>query len=84
MQKVEVMEFDKAKRKFIFLQMVDLVTVPNAGDKIVFKISAQEIIFRVYDVHYSNNNNHVKVNVIRLSTLENYNSSGFSDITYYQ
>jgi hypothetical protein len=80
---VDVMEFDKAKRRFTFLDRVLLAAVPSAGDKVILKIGADEIIFKVYDVHYFNNNATPKVNVIRLSSLNDYNSSGFSDINYY-
>jgi hypothetical protein len=80
---VEVMEFDKAKRRFTFLERVLLASVPAAGDKVVLKIAADEIIFKVYDVHYFNNNSIPKINVIRLGTLNEYNSSGFSDINYF-
>jgi hypothetical protein len=80
---VEVMEFDKAKRKFSFLESVLLAAVPAAGDKVVLKIGADEVIFKVYDVHYFINNSTPKLNVIRLGSLTDYNSSGFSDINYY-
>jgi hypothetical protein len=80
---VEVMEFDKAKRRFAFLERVLLAAVPAAGDKVILKIGTNEIVFKVYDVHYFNNNSIPKVNVIRLSSLNDYNSSGFSDINYF-
>lgn len=85
MPKVDVMEFDKAKRKFSFLEKVDLISIPTPGDKLICKINTEEFIFKVYDVHFINNNsNLIKVNVIRLSNLKDYNSSGFNDITYYE
>jgi hypothetical protein len=80
---VEVMEFDKAKRRFAFLERVLLAAVPAASDKVILKIGTDEIVFKVYDVHYFNNNSIPKVNVIRLSSLNDYNSSGFSDINYF-
>jgi hypothetical protein len=80
---VEVMEFDKAKRRFSFLERVLLAAVPGAGDKVILKIGADEVIFKVYDVHYFINNSTPKLNVIRLGSLADYNSSGFSDINYY-
>ncbi len=84
MPKVEVMEFDKAKRKFTFLEKVDLVSIPTTGDKLICKIGDHDFIFKVYDVHYINSVDLVKVNVIRLCYLEDYNSSGFRDIIYYE
>jgi len=80
---VELMEFDKAKRRFTFLEKVLLVAVPATNDKVILKIGNEEILFKVYDVHYFNNNSVPRVNVIRLGNLNDYNSSGFSDINYY-
>jgi hypothetical protein len=83
MPKVELMEFDKVKRKFTLLAKIDLISIPSAGDKLIHMVELEEFIFTVYDVHYVNTNSLVKVNVIRLSNLQDYHSSGFSDITYY-
>jgi len=80
---VEVMEFDAAQRKFLFLQKVGLIAVPTKGDKVVLKVDNDEVIFKVYDVHYFANSMVPKVNVIRVNNIKEYNSSGFSDINYY-
>ena len=80
---VDVMEFNAAKRIFIFLQKVGLASVPVAGDKLILVVDATEIIFKVYDVHYIVNSDAPKVNVIRISTLSDYYASGFNDIAYY-
>jgi hypothetical protein len=80
---VDVMEFDVAKRLFIFLQKVTLASVPVANDKLILTVEGVEIIFKVYDVHYIVNSDAPKVNAIRISTLSDYYASGFQDIAYY-
>jgi hypothetical protein len=83
MPKVEVMEFDKVTRKFTFLAKVDFPAIPAYGDKVICRIAEEDFIFKVYDVHYFSTNSVVRVNIIRLQYLEDYNSSGFGDILYY-
>ena len=74
-----LMEFSKKERHFAFLREIDFASIPTTGDKIVIDIEGIGYIFKVYDVHYTE---HFKadVNVIRLSTITEYNSSGFPDI----
>jgi len=73
------MEFDKSKRHFSFLREVELSSVPTTGDKVVIDIDDIGYIFKVYDVHYADNNR-TDVNVIRISNITDYNSSRFRDI----
>jgi hypothetical protein len=79
MNTICLMEFDKNKRVFCFLREVKLSSVPTSGDKIGLDIDDIGYVFKVYDVHYAE---HAKtdVNIIRLSTITDYNSSGFPDI----
>lgn len=74
-----LMEFDKNERLFSFLREVKLSSVPKRGDKIVIDIDDVGYVFKVYDIHYGD---HVKTDayVIRLSTITDYNASGFPDI----
>lgn len=80
MRKVCLMEFDKIERHFKILGMVEFSSIPTKGDKVVFDIDGVGHIFNVYDVHYADKNS-VDVNIIRISTIAEYNSSGFPDIT---
>jgi hypothetical protein len=73
------MEFDYEKRLFCFLRELNLPAVPSSGDKIVISIDDVGYVFKVYDVHFSENSG-IDVNVIRLSSITNYNASGFPDI----
>lgn len=74
-----LMEFNKDKRLFCFLREVKLSSVPVSGDKIVIDVDDVGYVFKVYDVHYGDNAK-VDVNVIRQSTITDYNTSGFPDI----
>jgi hypothetical protein len=76
---VLLMEFDKEKRNFQALQKVELSSVPTSDDKVVIDIDGIGYVFKVYDVHYADNNR-VDVNVIRMSNITDYNASGFPDI----
>jgi hypothetical protein len=77
---VAIMEFDKTSRLFQFLKEIDISGTPSSGDKIVFDIDGIGYVFDVYDVHYSENHR-TDVNVIRRSTITEYNSSKFPDIS---
>jgi hypothetical protein len=79
MPTVLLMEFDKEKRHFQALREVELSSVPTSGDKVVIDIDGIGYIFKVYDVHYADNNL-VDVNVIRISNITDYNVSGFPEI----
>lgn len=79
MVNVSLMEFDKDKRNFCFLREVKLSSVPTTGDKIVININDFGYVFKVYDVHYTEGAM-TDVNIIRLSTITDYNASGFPDI----
>jgi hypothetical protein len=68
MPTVMLMEFDKDKRNFQALQDIELSSVPTSGDKVVIDINNIGFIFKVYDVHYRNNNR-TDVNVIRISRI---------------
>jgi hypothetical protein len=83
MLSIEIMEFDAAQRKFIFLQKIKLASVPATGDKLILLIDNVSVIFKIYDVHYIANHEVPQINVLRISTLNNYNASGFNDITYF-
>lgn len=79
MPSVMLMEFDKDKRNFQSLQQVELSSVPTSGDKVVIDIDGIGYIFKVYDVHYADDNR-TDVNVIRISNITDYNASRFTDI----
>lgn len=79
MPSVMLMEFDKDKRNFQALQQVELSSVPTSDDKVVIDIDGIGYIFKVYDVHYADNNR-TDVNVIRISNITDYNASRFPDI----
>lgn len=79
MPTVMLMEFDKDKRNFQALRDVELSSVPTSGDKVVIDIDGIGYIFKVYDVHYADNNR-TDVNVIRISNITDYNASRFPDI----
>lgn len=79
MPTVMLMEFDKDKRNFQALRDVELSSVPTYGDKVVIDIDGIGYIFKVYDVHYGDNNR-TDVNVIRISNITDYNASRFQDI----
>jgi hypothetical protein len=83
MLSMEIMEFDAAQRKFVFLQKVKLASVPATGDKLILLIDNVSVIFKIYDVHYIANHEVPQINVLRINTLNSYNSSGFNDITYF-
>lgn len=74
-----LMEFNKDNRRFEMLKEIKLITAPSYNDKIIVTIDGIGIVFKVYDVHYTDNGN-IDVNVVRLSTITEYNSSGFRDI----
>lgn len=79
MPKVLLMEFNKDQRRFNALRDVELSSVPTSGDKIAINIDDIGYMFKVYDVHYGDNNM-TDVNVIRLSTVTEYYSSRYPDI----
>jgi len=79
MKTVCLMEFDKDTRLFRFLKEVKLSSAPTSGDKVVIDIDGIGYVFKVYDVHYGDYEK-TDVNVIRLSTITEYNSSRFPDI----
>ncbi len=79
MPTVLLMEFNKEKRHFQALQEMEFLSVPTSGDKVVLDINGIGYIFKVYDVHYADNNR-VDVNVIRITNITDYNSSNFQDI----
>lgn len=74
-----LMEFDKSKRLFCFLQEIELSSVPTKNDKIVINEKDCGYIFLVYDVHYAEYDR-IDINIIRLSSITDYNSSKFLDI----
>lgn len=73
------MEFDKSERRFRVLRNIHLSSVPTAGDKVVIDIEGIGYVFKVYDVHYGDNEK-TDIYVIRQSTITEYNSSKFPDI----
>lgn len=79
MAEVLLMEFNKEKRHFQALKEVELASIPASGEKIVLDIDGIGYIFKVYDVHYSEDRR-VDVNIIRISTTTEYYSSGYQDI----
>lgn len=80
MPKVCILEFDKDKRVFQMLEPeMELASIPTANDKVVLDIDGIGYVFKVYDVHYAENKS-IDVNVIRISTITDYNSSDFPDI----
>jgi len=79
MKTVCLMEFDKDTRLFRFFKEVKLLAVPTSGDKVVIDIEGIGYVFKVYDVHYGDNAM-TDINVIRQSTITEYNSSRFPDI----
>jgi len=76
---VLLMEFNKETRQFQSLREVELLSVPTSGDKVVIDIDGIGFIFKVYDVHYADKKL-TDVNVIRISTITDYNASRFPDI----
>jgi hypothetical protein len=80
MPKVMLMEFDRDNRIFQALREVDLSSVPTSGDKVVIDIDGIGYIFKVYDIHYADNKR-TEVNVIRISSITDYNVSHFTDIS---
>lgn len=79
MKIIHLNEFNKDTRCFECLKQVQLLSVPTSGDKIVIDIDGIGYIFKVYDVHYGDDAL-TDVNIIRLSTITEYNSSKFPDI----
>lgn len=79
MCKVCLMEFDRNKKVFRYLREVELSAVPKIREKVVIDIDGIGWLFEVYDVHYADGNK-TDVNVIRISTITAYNSSGFPDL----
>jgi hypothetical protein len=73
------MEFDKKDRLFRFIREVQLASTPTVNDKVVIDIDGIGYVFKVYDVHFSEEGR-TDVNLIRHSTITDYNSSGFADI----
>jgi len=80
MENVCLMEFDRDKRVFRYLMNLNLSTVPGIGEKVVVDIEGIGYVFKVYDVHYAGNGR-TDVNIVRQSTITEYNSSKFPDIT---
>ena len=80
MIEVCLMEFDREKRHFSLMEngVVQLPNVPTKGDKFVHNVDRTGYIHDVYDVHYSVDG--IDVNLIRLSTITEHNSSRFPDI----
>jgi hypothetical protein len=76
---VTLMEFNKNTRLFEYLKEVNLAAIPNQNDKIVIDIDSIGYVFNVYDVMLAEDG-FTDVNIIRLSTITEYNSSKFSDI----
>ncbi|MOA22812.1 hypothetical protein D3C78_1433980 [compost metagenome] len=79
MSTVVLMEFNRDDRNFHFLKEIELCSIPTSNDKIVIDIEGIGYIFRVYDVHYSEESR-IDINLIRLSTITDYLSTGFVDI----
>ena len=81
MPTVCIMEFGREARHFQFLVELNLVAMPTKGDKVVLNIGEEQegFVFEVYDVHYTDHSG-VDVNVVRLSNVTSYFSSGFPDI----
>ena len=79
MTEVCLLEFDNEERNFTMLGSIDLPSIPTSGDKIVHNVDGIGYIYKVYDVHYSDGG--VDVNLIKLSTITDYNSSRFPDIS---
>jgi hypothetical protein len=81
MPTVCIMEFDREERHFQFLTELDLVAIPTKADKLTLNLGEKQegFIFEVYDVHYTDHPG-VDVNVVRLSNVTEYFSSGFPDI----
>lgn len=76
---VIIMVFDEANRTFNSLKEISLPSVPTKNDKITLNDSqGQGHIYLVYDVHYGESG--IDVNVIRLASITDYNSSGYPDI----
>ena len=78
MPEVCLLEFDGKERHFTLFATVDLPSVPTSGDKYVHNIEGIGYVYKVYDVHYSDEG--IDVNLIKLSTITDYNSSRFPDI----
>lgn len=79
MPKVCILEFDHSKRHFQMLGEFELASIPTSNDKIVLDIKEIGTIFKVYDVHYADENL-IDVNVIRIGDIGEYNASEFHDI----
>lgn len=80
MTKARIIEFDKTERLFsIFIKDIEFNQLPSSNDKLVIDIDHIGYIFKIYDVHYAENNQ-IDINVIRISTITAYNSSKFPDI----
>lgn len=71
MPTVCLMEFNRTKKNFQVLRDAEFASVPTSGDKVVIDIDGIGYVFEVYDVHYTDNNG-VDVNLIRKSTLTDY------------
>lgn len=79
-QSVSVMEFDSTTRLFKLLRQVDLASVPTMGDLLELEIDGVGYVYEVYSSNYGDGGK-VDVNVIRLSNITDYKSSGYPDIT---
>ena len=75
------MEFNRKERHFQFLAEVELASIPTKGDKVTLNLGAEQegFIFEVYDVHYTDEAK-TDVNLLRISSVLAYFSSGFPDI----
>jgi hypothetical protein len=73
MPKAAIIEIDRTTRNASFLADLNLASIPTKEDKIVFDIGGIGFIFNVIDVHYADNQR-VDVNVIRISTITDYNA----------
>lgn len=73
------MEFDKQTRLFKYLREVNLAATPNKNDKVVIDIDSIGYVFKIYEVMFADDGR-TDINVIRMCTITEYNSSKFEDI----
>lgn len=74
-----LMELDKQTRLFKYLREVNVATTPNKDDKVVIDIDSIGYVFKIYEVMFADDGR-TDINVIRMCTITEYNSSKFEDI----
>jgi hypothetical protein len=72
MPRAAIIEIDRTTRQASFLADLDLASIPTKEDKIVFDIKGIGFVLGVIDVHHADNQR-VDVNLIRISTITDYN-----------